>query len=155
MTEEVRVAVQLAAPPETVWRVVMNPRRLADWVTVHSALRGDPPETLRAGSHFDQRLRVAGASFTVSWTVAGCDWPRFASWEGRGPAGSRAGVTYGLEPAGERGTQFTYVNEFELPGGAVGRAAGRRVGRRVGRREAERSLQNLSALLAREDGQGS
>lgn len=152
MTERVRAEVELAAAPERVWGIVMDPRRLEDWVTTHAGLRGDPPKVLREGSSFEQELRVAGTTFRVTWTVIGCDPDRSVSWRGRGPAGSRAGVRYRLEPAGDGGTRFTYVNEFELPGGPLGRLAGRTVGNRVGRREAERSLMNLKQLLAREAG---
>lgn len=150
MTEQVRAAVDLTAAPERVWDILMDPRRLEDWVTTHAGLPGDPPKVLHEGSSFEQDLRVAGTTFTVTWTVTGCDPNRWVSWEGRGPAGSKAGVRYRLEPAGDGGTRFTYVNEFELPGGSLGRIAGRTVGSRVGRREAERSLQSLKRLLARE-----
>ncbi len=133
--------------PEDLWEVLMDPSRLEEWVTTHDSLDGDAPEKLESGSTFGQRMKLAGKSFEVSWKVAELERPRLAVWEGEGPAGSKAHVRYELEPAGEGRTRFTYENEFELPGGILGRAAGRTVGDRVSRREAARSLENLARIL--------
>ena len=46
--------------------------------------------------------------------------PRDVEWEGRGPMGTKARVSYDLEPRGE-GTCFNYINEYELPGGPLGK----------------------------------
>ena len=51
------------------------------------------------------------------------DEPRLARWEGDGPAGSPAAVSYRLEPE-DGGTRFEYENEFALPGGVLGKVAG-------------------------------
>lgn len=142
-----RSEVDLDASPERVWAIVMDPHQLERWVTTHVGLGEGTPDQLEAGSSFEQELKVSGATFTVSWTVTACERPRRVTWRGEGPAGSQARVDYELEPLGGGGTRFTYVNEFELPGGALGRFAGRAVGDRVARRAAERSLANLKALL--------
>ena len=44
----VRSSVVIAAPPERVWAVVMDPQRLGEWVTIHRALRDVTPEATRA-----------------------------------------------------------------------------------------------------------
>jgi carbon monoxide dehydrogenase subunit G len=147
--------IEIAAPQEAVWEVVMDPHRLGDWVTTHHALGDGAPRELSAGSTFKQTLKLGGARFEVEWTVVECDRPRRVAWDGDGPKGSSAKVRYGLEPAGggtgggERGeaTTFSYENEFELPGGALGRLAGRTVGAATAKREAERSLANLKRLI--------
>ena len=54
-------------------------------------------------------------------------------------------VEYGFEPDGE-GTRFSYLNEYDLPGGPLGRIAGRTVSR-VTTREVDGSLQKLKALV--------
>ena len=53
---------------------------------------------------------------------------------------------YELEPDGNGGTRFTYVNEYSLPGGALGKLGGRAVAP-ASRRESERSLSKLKKLL--------
>lgn len=146
MSRAVETSAELAATPEEIWSVVMDPHRLERWVTTHEGLEGEVPDRLEQGSTFAQRLKL-GRSFTVTWEVVECDRPRRVRWEGRGPAGSRAQVSYELGSLGEARTRFTYQNRFELPGGALGRLAGRAVGDHLARREAERSLANLKTLV--------
>jgi uncharacterized protein YndB with AHSA1/START domain len=139
--------MEIAAPPEAVWEVVMDPHRLGDWVTTHHALGDGAPRELSAGSTFRQTLKLSGAKFEVAWTVVECERPRRIVWDGDGPKGSSAGVVYELEPSDADTTKFRYENEFELPGGALGRLAARTVGAATAKREAERSLVNLKRLI--------
>lgn len=139
--------IEIAAPPETVWAVVMDPHRLEDWVTTHHSLAADAPSQLSQGSTFKQTLKVGGPKFEVTWKVVEAERPRRVEWDGDGPAGSSAGVVYELEPSGSGSTNFKYENDFKLPGGALGRLAGRTVGASKAKREAKRSLQNLKRLI--------
>ena len=66
-------------------------------------------------------------------------------WEGRGPVASRARVEYRFAPDGE-GTDFFYLNEYDLPGGPLGRFAGKAVGR-VTQKELDGSLKRLKSLV--------
>lgn len=141
----VRTAIEIAAPPEQVWEVLMDPRRLGDWVTIHRELR-DAPARLQRGSTFAQTLNLRGAHLHVEWTVVDLDPPRRAVWEGRGPVHSRASIVYELSPA-PTGTRFDYANEFKTPGGPLGAVAGRVLVGGLSEREAQRSLERLKALL--------
>jgi uncharacterized protein YndB with AHSA1/START domain len=145
----VHCAIEIDAPPARVWEVVMDPRRLVDWVTIHRRL-GDVPARLRRGSTFEQTLNLRGAHFHVVWTVVDVDPPRRAAWEGQGPAHSRASIVYELRPDGESGTLFDYTNEFKPPGGALGAVAGRVLVAGLSQREAQRSLQRLKQLVEAE-----
>lgn len=144
----VRTAIEIAAPPERVWAVVMDPRRLGDWVTIHRSV-ANAPERLEQGSTFEQTLNLRGAPLHVEWTVVDLDPPRRAAWDGRGPVHSRASIVYELTPSGE-GTLFEYANEFKTPGGPLGAVAGRVLVGGLSEREAERSLTRLKALVERE-----
>lgn len=146
---QVRTAILIAAPPERVWDIVMDPRRLADWVTIHRRL-GDVPATLRRGSTFEQTLNLRGAHLHVTWTVVALDAPRRAVWEGHGPAHSRASIVYELRDDGAGGTRFEYTNEFKPPGGPLGAVAGRVLVGGLSQREAQRSLQRLKQLVERQ-----
>ena len=141
----VRCTVQIAAPPERVWDVVMDPRRLADWVTIHRRL-GPVPDRLRRGSQFEQTLNLRGAHLHVEWTVVDVEEPRRAVWEGRGPAHSRASIVYELRQQAD-GTCFDYTNEFKPPGGPLGAVAGRVLVGGLSQREAQRSLERLKQLV--------
>ena len=146
MSDAVRESVLIAAPAERVWEVVMDPDRLGDWVTTHDSLEGPAEGPLRSGSSFTQRLKLAGAPFKVRWTVTECSRPHLARWEGKGPGGSTAHVSYGLaEQDGD--TRFNYENRFELPGGVLGRVAGKAIAAAGSEREARHSLENLKRLL--------
>ncbi len=137
--------IDIAADPQAIYDVVMDPRRLADWVTIHQGLEGSPAAKLRKGSKLTQRLKLAGQQFKVHWTVVENETCRRVVWEGRGPVRSKATVTYEFEPNG-RGTRFSYANEYKLPGGPLGTMAGPAV-RRVTGGELDRSLIRLKKLV--------
>ena len=136
---------QIAAPPERVYEVVMDPRRLEDWVTIHHSLIDAPRGELKKGSELTQCLKLAGQRVSVRWRVVEDDCPRRVVWEGEGPVRSHARVVYELEPNGT-GTRFSYTNEYDMPGGAFGRFAGRAVSK-VTTKEVEGTLQRLKDLM--------
>jgi carbon monoxide dehydrogenase subunit G len=142
---KVERTVEIAAPPQRVYDVVMDPARLEEWVTIHHHLEDAPNGRLRKGSKMTQCLKLAGKKFKVRWTVVENDPCVRVVWEGRGPVASRARVVYGLEGDGD-GTKFSYLNEYDLPGGALGRIATRAVSR-VTQKELEGSLQRLKSLV--------
>lgn len=147
MSGSVRESILLAAPPERVWDVVMDPSQLERWVTTHASLEDAAAGPLASGDEFTQKLRLAGKSFRVHWRVTEADRPRLARWAGEGPAGSTANVVYRL--SGDDGeTRFEYENEFALPGGVLGKAAGGLLAAAPGSREARRSLERLRDLLS-------
>lgn len=113
----VSTAIDIAAPPERVWDVVLDPRRLGDWVTIHRSIGDDTPTTLRRGSTFEQTMNLRGAHLHVEWTVAELQAPHRAEWHGRGPARSNATILYELVAMPGGGTRFTYTNEFSRRAG--------------------------------------
>ncbi len=138
-------SIEIAAPPEEVYDLIADPQRLRDWVTILQSVEGSTAGPLEEGSRLTQCLKLAGRSFKVKWTVVESDRPRRLVWKGRGPMRSKAFVANELE-ATKTGTNFSYTNEYELPGGPLGRMAGPLV-RRVTAGELEDSLQRLKALL--------
>lgn len=146
MARSVRESIVLAAEPEKVWDTVMDPSLLERWVTTHDSYEGAEPGALTEGDSFTQKLRLAGKSFKVDWTVVEADRPTVARWSGDGPAGSTAKVTYELTSE-DGGTRFDYENEFALPGGVLGKAAGGLLSAAPGSREARKSLERLRSLL--------
>jgi|SRR5829696_4118463 len=145
----VQSAIEIGAPPERVWAIVMDPERLGDWVTIHRRVEGVPTRLTR-GSTFEQTLNLRGAHLHVLWTVVDLEEPRRAVWEGQGPAHSRASIVYELQSLDERRTRFQYTNEFKPPGGPLGAVAGRVLVGGLSQREAQRSLQRLKQLVESE-----
>jgi uncharacterized membrane protein len=142
---KVQRTTKVAAPPRRLYDVVMDPQRLEDWVTIHHNLEGSPPSPLERGSRLTQCLKLAGKKFKVHWTVVENEPCKRVVWEGRGPVASRARVEYRFEGDGDS-TKFSYLNEYDLPGGALGRLAGKAVSR-VTQKELDGSLQRLKALV--------
>jgi len=126
--------------------VVMDPRRLEDWVTIHDHLEDAPSGTLKKGSKLTQILRLAGRRFHVRWTVVENEPCERVVWEGRGPVGSHAKVIYQFTNSSNGDhTDFHYINEYDLPGGPLGRIAGRGVAR-VTQKELDATLQKLKRI---------
>jgi uncharacterized protein YndB with AHSA1/START domain len=139
--------IDLDAPPDEVYEIVMNPDLLDDWVTIHEGLPEAPNGQLKQGSELTQSLRIAGQRFNVHWKVVQADKPNHVVWEGRGPVRSKARVVYDFEPEGG-GTRFSYANEYHSPGGPLGRIADHALAG-TSRREADRSLAQLKKLVER------
>lgn len=142
----VTASIQIAATPAEVWKTVMDPERLGDWVTIHRELRHADDGPPRVGFEMDQRVHLRGVSLDVHWRLAECEPNRHAVWEGRGPARSKARTEYILKPSGE-GTRFDYCNDFRPPLGPIGALASRALVGGMPEREAIRTLERLRALL--------
>jgi uncharacterized protein YndB with AHSA1/START domain len=146
---EVDVSIDIAAPPERVWAVALDPERLEQWVTIHRQLGEHDEGPPREGFRMTQTLTLRGAPFKVRWQLERCEAPRLASWHGEGPAGSRAETTYRLDEH-DGGTRFTYHNEFRAPFGVIGRVAQRAVAGNIPRNEALKTLRRLKDLCERQ-----
>jgi carbon monoxide dehydrogenase subunit G len=139
--------IRINAPPQRVYDVVMDPQRLEDWVTIHHHLEDAPSGALKKGSELTQCLKLAGRRFRVRWTVVENDPCKRVVWEGRGPVASHARVTYEFgDSSNHESTDFHYTNEYDLPGGPLGRIAGRGVAR-VTQKELDETLQKLKAIM--------
>lgn len=147
MSEPVVADININAPPERVWDLIMDPHRLDEWVSIHRKLESADPGPPRTGMEMKQCLALRGTPFKVNWELCECDTNAKAVWKGRGPLRSHARTEYHLRADGNGGTDFHYVNEFKAPGGLVGKTASSVLVGGLPRREAERSLQQLKQLL--------
>jgi uncharacterized protein YndB with AHSA1/START domain len=143
----VHAQIEIDAPPERVYDLMLDPDRLHEWVTIHRKVNRTDDGTPRKGYEMDQTLCLRHANFKVHWTLTQADRPSAATWEGRGPAGSYARTSYRLNSVDGNRTRFEYENEFKAPGGLLGAAASRVIVGGVPEREANRSLENLKRLL--------
>ncbi len=137
------------ASPERVWAVVMDPRRLSEWVTIHCEVTGVSGGGPRVGFRMTQTIHLRGAKFNVRWELEACEPARRAVWDGQGPARARAWIEYRLLPE-DGATRFHYSNEFRAPLGPLGALAGRALVGGISEREANRSLKALKLLLERD-----
>jgi len=143
----VAASITIAADPEQVWELVMDPKRLGRWVTIHRRLvRADEGEP-RVGYRMDQSIHLRGVTLEVRWELVDCAPCRRAVWEGRGPARSRAHTEYLLTGLDGGRTRFDYSNEFRAPLGPVGAIVSRALVGGIPQREANRTLERLKAQL--------
>lgn len=139
--------IDIAAPRERVYEVLLDPDCLGEWVTIQEELEEAPEgRDLETGDRLRQRMKVAGQRFKLSWTVVEADPPARVVWEGEGPMRSKAKAVYELSENGDGGTRFSYMNQYDLPGGPAGRLAGRAIVKASGG-EADKSLERLKALV--------
>ena len=137
----VEATIEIDAPIDTVWDVVMDAHRLEDWVTIHRELVDSTDTTMK------QVMVIRGAPFTVEWKLDESRPPAYAHWLGKGPAGSKAVIEYRLTETRHGGTRFDYTNAFEAPGGLLGKVASRALVGSTPEREAHASLQKLKRLI--------
>ena len=142
----VTASIDIDAPPQRVWEVMMDPDRLGDWVSIHRALEKVSDRPLRDGSTLEQKLCLRAVSFHVRWKVSESRPCELAVWDGRGPARSRAQTTYRLSPR-DGGTRFEYENEFRAPLGPLGAVASRALVGGLPEREAHATLSNLKRIV--------
>jgi carbon monoxide dehydrogenase subunit G len=141
--------ITIEAPPEELWKVLMDPQRLADWVSIHQKLKQAPSGILNEGDKLTQCLRLMHKNFDVHWRVEQADKPHKAVWEGRGPVHSKASVVYELKPDGNGGTRFHYMNEIKAPMGPLGAFFADHAFQRTSEREADKTLDTLKGLFHR------
>ena len=138
--------IDIAAPPERVWEVAMDPLTTKRWVTIVRDVGPWDDGPLVQGFQMDQRLHLRGVTFKVEWTLREVDAPHFARWEGKGPARARAIIEDRLTPT-ETGTLFDYRNEFHTPFGPMGAIAAKTVMGGIPQHEANASLLALKRLI--------
>jgi carbon monoxide dehydrogenase subunit G len=138
--------IHIDAPAEAVYDKLTDPQCLDDWVTVHEALEEAPDRNVEVGDTLVQRMKVAGQKIRITWHVDEAERPSRVVWTGKGPMGTEAKATYEIRTNGDSGVTFSYVNEYDLPGGPIGKLAGRAIVGTSGR-EADKSLARLKDLI--------
>jgi carbon monoxide dehydrogenase subunit G len=146
--------IHIDAPAEAVYDKLTDPDCLEEWVTVHDELEEAPSGNVEKGDTLVQRMKVAGQRFRIKWHVDEATRPSRVVWTGRGPMGTKAKATYEIRTNGGSGVMFSYVNEYDLPGGPVGKVAGRAIVGASGG-EADKSLERLKRLIESSSSNGS
>jgi hypothetical protein len=126
--------------------MIMDPKRLGEWVTIHRRLVDADGGAPRVGYMMSQIIHMRGVNIDVHWELVECEEGELAVWEGRGPARSRAHTEYRLT-AENGGTRFDYRNEFHPPLGPLGAIVSRALVGGMPEREALRTLNRLRAQL--------
>ena len=139
-------SIDIDAPLQDVWECVMDPSRMREWVTIVDRIDRIDPGPIRPGFRMSQTLHLRGVPFKVHWTLEDLDAPRYARWEGVGPARAHAVTENRLSVRNGR-THFDYRNEFRTPFGPLGAAASRVIVGGIPEKEANASLRRLREIL--------
>lgn len=133
---------EIAADPATVWAVMADPTKMADWVSIHQGFVGEPPAVFEQGTRFTQRVSIMGMPADVAWTLSDVTPGAGSTMTGTGPMGIGVKNTYALVSTGS-GTAVTWTMTFS--GGMV-MAVGGQLEAQVG--SAQRaSLESLKKLV--------
>ena len=68
----VTASIRIAAAPADVWKMVMDPSCLGEWVTIHRKLVHADDGPPRVGYTMDQQIHMRGVSLEVHWTLVDC-----------------------------------------------------------------------------------
>jgi carbon monoxide dehydrogenase subunit G len=146
---KVRREIEIAAPPERVWEVLIDPERLPQYnvtiVEVH-----DPTGRLdQVGSAYDAISKVYGRRIEGRWEVTEVTPLRRIVQRGSGAGGASATVNGTIEPSGA-GTRAAVEVDYQLPAGFLGEVANRLFIERSVERDVRHTLENLKELVETE-----
>jgi uncharacterized protein YndB with AHSA1/START domain len=125
------VTIDIAAPPERVFEIYTDLRRLPQW---QSGLKGTDGGFDQPGADFVMRF---GGPLTVRGTVLAAQRPALHRIRAREMAGLvTCETTARFDPA-DRGTRLTFDYDYQVSGGRVGRLFDGMVGREMHTRGAK------------------
>ena len=124
-TVEFHVVVD--APPEAVWKVISDPRRLPHWDRHIVRVEGVPAEGLREGMRYTTEMRFMLIRSTIDGEVLEWDPPHRAKIRLVGLLG--ATVTSTIEPLSGARSLLEHVIDYRFRGGPLGEVAARSLAR--------------------------
>ena len=142
----IRREIEISAPPERVWEVLIDPERLPQYnvtiVEVH-----DPTGPLdEVCASYDAVAKVYRRRIEGRWEVTDVTPLRRIVQIGAGAAGAKATVNGTIEPSGD-GTRAAVEVDYQLPAGFLGEVANKLFVERSVERDVRNTLENLKALV--------
>jgi uncharacterized protein YndB with AHSA1/START domain len=138
-------SVEIARPPEEVFRYLTDPSRLPEWQesAVDARLEGGGPVT--TGSRFVVTRRIGRGERAMTNEVTDLSPPR--SWAGRGVDGPVRGIFNGTVEPLDDGARSRVTIELDFEGHGIGKLLVPLVVRRQVQKEMPRNMQALKAHL--------
>ena len=134
--------VELSVPQEHAFRLVSDPGRFQEWLTMHKSWPNGVPEATTPGSEFVQKLAIMGMPSDISWTVEENESPSRFVLKGDGPMGATLATRISTAA---NGGWATVSYEAEFAGGGIQGPMGEMVTKQAGE-EIETSLRKLKEL---------
>ena len=138
-------SVDIAAPPERVWDLLENVRRLPEYSDSTEEVRDAPERLTEVGQEYLQVGRLLGMKLTSRWRVTELEPGRLLGNVGTLAPGVRYRLTPRLEPLPQGGTRLWIEIDYTLPGGRLGRLAAKAGAESRAGREAQEVLDGIRA----------
>lgn len=172
----VAAAETIDATPELIWELLVDPARFPDWQVTTLAVKDAEDRVDRVGATFTAISGLTARSFapkggeratsawdarvdpTASRTRGWFQWfwqvtrvtpPTLLEFTGHAPGGAHGSIVQTLTPS-EAATEYSVVNEYELPAGFVGAVADRVFVARMLQRNIIESARRLKAIAEAE-----
>jgi uncharacterized protein YndB with AHSA1/START domain len=123
--QRTRVAVDVDAPPEEVWRIVADPRNLPRWDRHIARVTGVPAGGLKKGSRYSTEVRFLGVRAPVEAEVLEIDPPREALVRLSGLLDATIHTTVTPQDGGR--SRLEHEVEYRFRGGALGAMAAKAI----------------------------
>ena len=144
----VRRSVEIAASPERIWPLMVEPDRIRAWYPSLRAYEYEDAGRRGPGAHVYAEEKATGPLMKLHFEIT--DWVenRAISLHMVSGTGVRGyDQSWTLEPT-STGARFTFEESVELPYGILGRAIGR-IGQRSSEGHVEEMLATVKALAER------
>lgn len=143
MTTTIERSIMMNASPEAVAAVTDKADLFIEWFAGLKSI--DPDNTFpREGGAADVVYKAAGVSFKAKISSLEYNYGRGAVFQLDGMISGTNRWIY--QPEGQ-GTKVTYILEYDMPGGGIGKALNRLVVERMNEENVEKTLANLKVVV--------
>jgi uncharacterized protein YndB with AHSA1/START domain len=141
---EITTSREIDASQTHVWSVVSNPRRFADWNTLHLRWDEEPPAELVKGTRLVDVVKIKGIVDTIDFTTDDVRNPGFVSLSGKGSTGSSVVLRFTVDDhPGDRCVVTLHIDfSSSVLFGPLGRVV-----ERAFRKELNASLEKLADVV--------
>lgn len=144
----IKRSVDIAAPPEQVWELLEDVRRLPEYSESTDEVEDAPERITSVGQEYVQVGRLLGMKLRSRWKVVGLEQGRMISSEGSLAKGVRYTLTQRLEPI-PSGTRLAIDIDYTPPGGKLGVLAAKAGAEAKAGKEAQTVLEGIKRTIER------
>lgn len=142
---QVRDTFRVNVPPERIWAIAVDPKRIPEWQTSVVEVRDATGPLDQVGASYTAVYKIAGRTLEARWEVSRAEPPRYQELTATAPGGGRGTSRVWLEPA-DGATDARVEIDYELPGGFLGQFANRLFVERALERDIRHSNENIKAI---------